>query len=97
MERFFAPCPRGLEGALASELAELGAAEITRTDGGVGFAGVVAEPAGEVTTVDVDADESTANVSAAFSVFTAHAVAANRNAMERRIEGIEVMVRLRLR
>jgi len=59
---------------------------------GVGFAGVVAEPAGAVTTVDVDAEESTASVSAAFSVFTAHAEAANRTAMVRRIEGIEVMV-----
>jgi hypothetical protein len=64
---------------------------------GVGFAGVVAEPAVNVTTVDVDVDEATATVSAAFSVFTEQAVAANRNAMERRIEGIEVIVRLRLR
>jgi hypothetical protein len=64
---------------------------------GAGFAGVVADPADPVTMVDVDVDESTANVSAAFSVFTAHAVAANRNAMERRIEEIEVTVRFRLR
>ena len=41
MERFFAPCPRGLEGALGSELAGLGAAEITRAEGGVGFAGAI--------------------------------------------------------
>jgi hypothetical protein len=63
---------------------------------GVGPEGVIAEPRGAVATVDVDVDESTANVSAAFSVFTAHAVT-NRNAMERRIEGIEVMARSRLR
>ena len=54
---------------------------------GAGFAGVVAEPVDPVTTVDVDVDEATATVSAAFSVFTEHAVAANRNAMERRING----------
>jgi hypothetical protein len=64
---------------------------------GVGFAGVVAEPADPVTTVDVDVDESTATVSAAFSDLTAHAVATNRNAIERRIEGIEVNIRLRMR
>src|SRR3954470_23259319 len=39
MQNFFAPCPRGLETVLADELAELGAQEITNTDGGVGFAG----------------------------------------------------------
>lgn len=38
-ERFFAPCPRGLEAVLAGELAELGAGEITVAEGGVGFAG----------------------------------------------------------
>jgi putative N6-adenine-specific DNA methylase len=38
-ERFFAPCPRGLEGVLAGELAELGAGEITAAEGGVGFSG----------------------------------------------------------
>ncbi|MFO1397545.1 MAG: THUMP domain-containing protein [Burkholderiales bacterium] len=38
-ERFFAPCPRGLEGALAAELARLGAVEPATTDGGVAFAG----------------------------------------------------------
>jgi hypothetical protein len=52
---------------------------------GAGFAGVV-------TTVDVDVDESTAKVSAAFSVFTEHAVTTNRTAIERRIEGAEGMV-----
>ena len=36
---FFAPCPRGLERALGSELAALGAGDIDVTDGGVGFAG----------------------------------------------------------
>jgi putative N6-adenine-specific DNA methylase len=38
-ERFFAPCPRGLEAALAAELAALDAQYVTATDGGVGFAG----------------------------------------------------------
>jgi putative N6-adenine-specific DNA methylase len=42
MERFFAPCPRGLEGVLAAELGELGAAEITAADGGVAFRGPIA-------------------------------------------------------
>ncbi len=36
---YFAPCPRGLEGALANELAALGAGDIAPTDGGVGFSG----------------------------------------------------------
>ena len=39
MECYFAPCPRGLEGALATELGALGAGEIAPTDGGVAFAG----------------------------------------------------------
>jgi len=39
MERYFAPCPRGLEPALADELRGLGAGEIAATDGGVAFAG----------------------------------------------------------
>src|SRR3954471_11231976 len=39
MERFFAPCPRGLEPPLATELDRIGAAEISPTDGGVAFAG----------------------------------------------------------
>lgn len=38
-ERFFAPCPRGLETALARELTALGALEATPTDGGVALAG----------------------------------------------------------
>ena len=38
-ERFFAPCPRGLEQALAGELGRLGAAEAVPVDGGVAFAG----------------------------------------------------------
>jgi len=38
-QRFFAPCPRGLEAVLAGELAELGAGEITAAEGGVGFSG----------------------------------------------------------
>lgn len=38
-ERFFAPCPRGLEQPLADEVAALGAADVETADGGVGFAG----------------------------------------------------------
>ncbi|HEY5862179.1 MAG TPA: class I SAM-dependent RNA methyltransferase [Casimicrobiaceae bacterium] len=41
-ERYFAPCPRGLEAALAAELGQLGAAEVAGTDGGVAFAGDLA-------------------------------------------------------
>lgn len=41
-ERFFAPCPRGLEAALASELARFGAEAPATTDGGVAFAGPLA-------------------------------------------------------
>src|SRR2546423_6554459 len=41
MERFFAPCPRGLEAVLATELADLGAEEMTATEGGVGFTGPI--------------------------------------------------------
>src|SRR6058998_1874409 len=40
-ERFFAPCPRGLEAALAGELAWLSAAQIAPVDGGVAFEGPV--------------------------------------------------------
>jgi putative N6-adenine-specific DNA methylase len=40
IERFFAPCPRGLEEVLSDELAALGAEHISITDGGVGFSGV---------------------------------------------------------
>ena len=36
---FFTPCPRGLEPLLAQELADLGAADIKPTAGGVAFAG----------------------------------------------------------
>ena len=39
MERFFATCPRGLEGALAQELSALHAQEVEPLDGGVRFAG----------------------------------------------------------
>ena len=38
-ERYFAPCPRGLEAALAAELARIGAVDIAAAEGGVGFAG----------------------------------------------------------
>ena len=38
-QTFFAPCPRGLEGMLATELEELGARDIAATAGGVGFTG----------------------------------------------------------
>ena len=38
-ERYFAPCPRGLEQPLASELAAIGAIDVAPADGGVGFAG----------------------------------------------------------
>ena len=38
-EKFFAPCPRGLEPVLAQELAALGGADIVSTDGGVHFSG----------------------------------------------------------
>ena len=41
MERFFAPCPRGLEAALAGELADLNASDVAAADGGVAFAGPV--------------------------------------------------------
>ena len=38
-QRFFAPCPRGLEAVLAGELVDLGASELTPAEGGVGFSG----------------------------------------------------------
>lgn len=41
IQKFFAPCPRGLEAVLAEELAELGAGEITAAEGGVGFSGML--------------------------------------------------------
>ncbi len=40
-ERFFAPCPRGLEAVLAGELAEHGAVDIAAAEGGVGFSGAL--------------------------------------------------------
>lgn len=39
IEQFFATCPRGLEDALAGELLDLGAENIEKTGGGVGFHG----------------------------------------------------------
>jgi len=39
LTRFFAPCPRGLEPALASELTGLGAVRVEAVEGGVGFSG----------------------------------------------------------
>jgi putative N6-adenine-specific DNA methylase len=39
MERFFAPCPRGLEPALQAELQQLGATSPAAADGGVAFSG----------------------------------------------------------
>jgi putative N6-adenine-specific DNA methylase len=39
VESYFAPCPRGLEGALAVELDQLRAGDIAATDGGVAFTG----------------------------------------------------------
>ena len=41
-ERFFASCPRGLESPLATELAAIGATDVTPSDGGVAFAGDLA-------------------------------------------------------
>ena len=41
MERFFSPCPRGLEAALGEELARLGAASVAPVDGGVGYEGAL--------------------------------------------------------
>ncbi|MBI1965708.1 MAG: class I SAM-dependent RNA methyltransferase [Betaproteobacteria bacterium] len=41
-ENFFATCPRGLEQALAAELAALNAREVKPVDGGVAFAGDLA-------------------------------------------------------
>lgn len=39
IQKFFSPCPRGLEKLLSEELRALGAEEIRTTDGGVHFAG----------------------------------------------------------
>ena len=41
-ERYFAPCPRGLEAVLAAELTQLHAADAVPADGGVAFAGDLA-------------------------------------------------------
>jgi putative N6-adenine-specific DNA methylase len=41
VESYFAPCPRGLETALADELERLGAGDIAPADGGVAFAGAL--------------------------------------------------------
>ncbi|MDQ6917680.1 MAG: THUMP domain-containing protein [Pseudomonadota bacterium] len=41
MERFFAPCPRGLEGVLATELAGLAADDVVAAEGGVAFGGPI--------------------------------------------------------
>jgi putative N6-adenine-specific DNA methylase len=41
VEHYFAPCPRGLESALVTELGQLGATEVTSTDGGVAFSGTL--------------------------------------------------------
>jgi putative N6-adenine-specific DNA methylase len=37
--RFFAPCPRGLESSLVTELEQLGASLLSRHDGGIAFEG----------------------------------------------------------
>ena len=42
MEKFFATCPRGLEGVQAEELASLGASDVNPVDGGVAFGGDLA-------------------------------------------------------
>lgn len=39
MEKFFAPCPRGLEKVLCEELTEIGASSVTAFEGGAGFSG----------------------------------------------------------
>ncbi len=39
IQRFFCPCPRGLEPVLAEELAALGAADVLAVEGGVGAGG----------------------------------------------------------
>ena len=41
MERFFAPCPRGLESVLATELGSLGAEAVAAAEGGVAFGGPI--------------------------------------------------------
>jgi putative N6-adenine-specific DNA methylase len=39
MDRYFSPCPRGLEALLADEITAAGACEVAAVPGGVGFAG----------------------------------------------------------
>jgi 23S rRNA (guanine2445-N2)-methyltransferase len=39
LDRFFAPCPRGLEALLADELGRCGARDVAAVSGGVGFGG----------------------------------------------------------
>jgi len=39
LQTFFAPCPRGLEGLLCTELAALGAGDVARKPGGAAFTG----------------------------------------------------------
>jgi len=41
VEQYFAPCPRGLESALAAELTQLGAIDVGAVDGGAAFAGAL--------------------------------------------------------
>jgi len=41
-ERYFAPCPRGLEAALSDELVKIGGTDIVPAEGGVAFAGSLA-------------------------------------------------------
>jgi putative N6-adenine-specific DNA methylase len=41
-ERYFAPCPRGLEAALADEVTRIGAEDVVTAEGGVAFAGDLA-------------------------------------------------------
>jgi putative N6-adenine-specific DNA methylase len=41
VERFFAPCPRGLEDALATELVALDAVDVAAAEGGVAFGGPI--------------------------------------------------------
>ena len=41
-ERYFAPCPRGLEAVLSEELTQIGATEVVATDGGAAFTGDLA-------------------------------------------------------
>src|SRR5438105_5258102 len=41
-ERYFAPCPRGLEAVLSEELTQTGATAVVAADGGVAFAGDLA-------------------------------------------------------